>query len=52
VVSAGEKVVNVRVKRTVAVMTGLVGKLGREDGQAVSCWNVRGLCMMRYIRSR
>jgi hypothetical protein len=34
VVSAGEKVVTVRVKRAVAVMTGLGGKLGREDGQA------------------
>ena len=33
-VSAGEKVVTVRVKRVVAVMTGFGGKLGGEDGQA------------------
>jgi hypothetical protein len=32
-VLAGEKVVIIRVKRAVAVMTGLGGKLGREDGQ-------------------
>jgi hypothetical protein len=31
VVPAGKKVVAVRVKRAVAVMKGLVGKLGRED---------------------
>jgi hypothetical protein len=34
VVSAGEKVVTARVKRAVAVMTGLVGMLDREDGYA------------------
>lgn len=33
-VSAGEKVVTVRVKRVVAVMTGFGGKLGGEYGQA------------------
>ena len=33
-VSAGEKVVTVRVKRVVAIMTGFGGKLGGEDGQA------------------
>jgi hypothetical protein len=34
VVSAGEKVVAVRVKRAVTVMRGLGSKSGREDGQA------------------
>jgi len=34
VVSAGEKVVTVRVKRMVAIMTGFGGKLGGEYGQA------------------
>jgi hypothetical protein len=34
VVSAGEKVVTIRVKRAMAVMIGLGGKLGREYGQA------------------
>ena len=33
-VSAGEKVVTIRVKRMVAMMTGFGGKLGRKDGQA------------------